>query len=47
MIIELLKQFLKDKLTLDDQLIDELLNEFINSLPSNFINIFGMKKCKS
>ena len=47
MIIELLKQFLKDKLTLDDQLIDELLNEFINSLPSNFINIFGMKKCES
>lgn len=46
-IIELLKQFLKDKLVIDEHIIEELLNEFIDSLPSTFFQFFGLKKCES
>lgn len=38
-IIELLKQFLKDKLVLGENIIDDILNEFMNSIPLDFLPI--------
>jgi len=46
-IIELLKQFLKDKMIMDDQVIEDLLNEFIDSLPVFFALDFRSRKCES
>lgn len=46
-IIELLKEFLKGNMVIDDQIIEDLLNEFINSLPSVFSLAFGLQKCES
>lgn len=46
-ILALLKQFLKEKLTIDEKIIEDILNEFIENLPSPFSCFFGLKKCES
>ena len=46
-IIKLLKQFLQEKFVLDEHIIDDLLTEFIASLPSIFSLVLDHRKCES
>lgn len=45
-IVELLKQFLMNKLVLSRNVIDDILNEFLDSIPSGFLPV-SLFKCES
>ena len=47
LILELLKQFLMDKLTIAEEVIETLLDDFFSTLPKNIFQKLPFKNCES